>query len=105
MTLPLLAIGIQLWLLVDTWYGVTETDLIVHCGPFRAVVPIASIRAIRPTRTVVSAPALSLNRLEVTHAHGALLISPADKTGFIRAIRERHPAVTVAPDGHPETTG
>src|SRR5688572_29129359 len=95
--IPLLATGLALWLLTDTCYGVTNTDLIVHCGPFRTTVPISSIRAIRPTRTLVSAPALSLDRLEVSHAGGTLVISPADKAGFIRALRERHPAVKVAP--------
>lgn len=87
--IPLLATGLSVWLLLGTWYGVTETHLIVHCGPFRTAVPISSIRAIRPTRTVFSAPALSLDRLEVTHTGGALVISPADKAGFIGALKER----------------
>jgi hypothetical protein len=95
--IPLLASGLALWLLSETWYAVTATDLIVHYGPFRTTVPISSIRAIRPTRTIVSAPALSLDRLEVRHAGGALVISPADKAGFIRALRERHPTMEVAP--------
>jgi hypothetical protein len=94
---PLLASGLALWLLIETWYAVTDRELIVHCGPFRTTVPIDSIQAIRPTRTVLSAPALSLDRLEVIHAGGALAISPADKTGFIRALRQRNPAVAVSP--------
>jgi hypothetical protein len=87
--IPLLATGLLLWLLIDTSYRVTETDVIVHSGPFRTAVPIASICAVRATRTVHSAPALSLDRLELVHAGGALVISPADKAGFIRALRER----------------
>ena len=94
---PLLATGLALWLLIETWYGITNTDLIIHCGAFRTTVPLASIRAIRPTRAVVFAPALSLDRLEVTHAGGTLIISPTDRAGFIRALKERHPAVVVAP--------
>ena len=93
--LPLMATGLLLWLPIETWYGVTDTDVIVHCGPFRTSVPISSIRMVRPTRTAVSAPALSLDRLELTHAGGVLVISPADSAGFIRALRERHPAVNV----------
>jgi hypothetical protein len=92
---PLMATGLSLWLLIDTWYCVTDTELIVHCGPFRSSVLISSIRAVRPTRTVLSAPALSLDRLEVTHAGGALIISPADKAGFIRALKERRGGVEV----------
>ena len=96
--IPLLATSLSVWLVLGTWYGVTQTHLIVHCGPFRTAVPISNIRAIRPTRTVLSAPALSLDRLEVVHTGGALVISPADKAGFIRALKERRAAVDVAPD-------
>jgi D-alanyl-D-alanine carboxypeptidase len=95
--IPLLASGLALRVLIETWYGITDTDLVVHCGPFRTIVPISSIRAIAPARSVVSAPALSLDRLEVTHASGTLVISPADKAGFIQALRQRHPTVKVAP--------
>jgi hypothetical protein len=99
--IPLLASGLALWLLGETWYGVTNTDLLVHFGPFHTTVPISSIRAIRPTKTGALAPALSLDRLEVTHAAGTLIISPADQAGFIRALRERHPGVEVAPNEAP----
>lgn len=88
--IPLLTAGLPVWLLVDTWYGISQTHLIVHSGPSRTTVPISSIRTIRPTRTVLSAPALSLDRLEVTHDGGRLVISPADKAGFIQALKERH---------------
>ena len=54
-TVPLLAAGLSLWLLVDTWYGIDDKELIVQCGQFRTSVPIANIRAVRPTRTGVSA--------------------------------------------------
>jgi hypothetical protein len=103
--LPLLTTGLPLWLLIDTWYGVTDTELIVHCGPFVTSVPIARIRAIRPTRSVLSAPALSLDRLEISHAGGAVVVSPADKADFIRALRERHPTIEVTPPGAPSVSG
>ena len=96
--IPLLGTGVALRVLIETWYAVTDTDLVVQCGPFRATVPISSIRAIGPARSIVSAPALSLDRLEVTHTGGTLVISPADKAGFIRAVVQRHADVKVAPE-------
>ena len=43
----------------------------------------------------ISAPALSLDRVEIVHADGTLLISPADKAGFVQTILERVPAIVV----------
>ena len=57
---PILAAGLALWLLIETWYDIT-------------------------------------GRLEVSHSSGSLAISPADKAGFIRALKERNAAVAIAP--------
>lgn len=95
--IPLLATGLSIWVLFGTWYDVSDTTLFVRCGPFRTAVLLSTVRAIRPTRTVLSAPALSLDRLQLTHAGGVLVISPADATGFVRALRERGAAVAVIP--------
>ena len=92
---PLMAAWLSLWLLVETWYGIDDKELIVQYGPFRTSVPISNIRAIRPTRTIVSAPALSLDRLEVIHSTGTLVISPSDKVNFIRALKARNAAVEI----------
>ena len=94
---PLLAAGLSLWMLVETWYGIDDKELFVQCGPFRTSVPISNIRAIRPTRTGVSAPALSLDRLEVIHSTGTLVISPSDQVDFIRALKARNAAVEIEP--------
>lgn len=94
---PLLAAAVSLRVLVETWYGIDDKELIVHCGPFRTSVPISNIRAIRPTRTVVSAPALSRDRLEVIHSTGTLVISPSDQAHFIRALKARNAALEIEP--------
>lgn len=94
--LPLAGVVLPLWVLTTTWYGVTETDLVVRSGPFRTTVPLGSIRGVRPTSSVLSAPALSLDRLEIGHAGGAVVISPADRAGFLHALRER--GASVDPD-------
>jgi hypothetical protein len=59
----------------------------------RRRIPLASITALRPTRSPWSAPALSLDRLEVVHGTGSVLVSPRDKAGFVQAIRAAVPAV------------
>jgi hypothetical protein len=50
---------------------------------------------VRRTATVLSAPALSLDRLEIQHASGALIVSPADRTRFLQTLAARSPAIVI----------
>ena len=71
----------------NTYYEVTNTDLRVVSGPFRWTIPLSDITDVQPTRNPLSSPALSLDRLKVSYGKRKfVLVSPADKDGFIRAI-------------------
>ncbi len=86
------AIGLVVWIYADTSYRITDTDLLVRSGPLRVSVPLAQIRRVTRTRSVLSAPALSMNRLEITYAKaGVVVISPKDDAGFLAALKERAP--------------
>lgn len=75
-------------------YEVTDEDIVVHRGPFRSRMPLRRVQGLRATRDWVSSPALSLDRIEIRTDRGLwLVVSPADKTGFVRAIRARVPSV------------
>lgn len=81
------AIGLPLWLLASTRYTVTHELLIVRSGPFRWHIPRSEISEIQPSRSFLSSPALSLDRLEIKYGAGkSILVSPADKEAFIRAL-------------------
>ena len=81
------AIGLPLWLLFSTNYTVTSDLLIVRSGPFIWRIPRSQIRAIQPSRSLLSSPALSLNRLEVRYGdEKSILVSPADKDAFIESL-------------------
>jgi len=70
-----------------TRYVVDREYLVACCGPFRWRVPLAEIRSIDPTRSPLSSPALSLDRLKISYGDGkALLVSPADKARFRNAL-------------------
>ena len=85
-----LSLGLLAWIFLDTAYRITSTELLVRSGPLRITVPLSEIRRVRRTRSVLSAPALSLRRLEVAYARGsAVVISPADEAGFLAALRGR----------------
>ncbi len=82
-----LGLGLPLWLLVTTRYIVDGAVLEVRSGPFRWRIIRRQITAVRASRSMISAPALSLNRLEIRYGHGqSLLVSPADREGFLRCL-------------------
>ena len=79
--------------LKNTYYVVTEGVLRIVSGPFRWSIPITDIVDIKPTRNPLSSPALSLDRLKVTYGKRRyVLVSPADKDGFVRAIESERAA-------------
>jgi hypothetical protein len=88
-----LALGLPLWLLASTDYRVEEATLYIRSGPFKWAIPVAQIHSILPSRSFLSSPALSLNRLEIHYGSGRhILVSPADRGGFVRTIEEHRGA-------------
>jgi hypothetical protein len=74
-------------LLIGTHYTVEGNTLRVVSGPFRWKVPIDQIHSVESTRSPLSSPALSLDRLRIDYGNRRrIMVSPADKAGFIRAI-------------------
>lgn len=88
--------ALVLWILLRTRYVVTDGALLVRSGPFRWTIPVASIRAMSATRNPLSSPALSLDRITIEHTGGRLMISPRNKTAFVRAVLALAPAVSVS---------
>jgi len=75
-------------LFISTKYTINNTNLQVQSGFFiNQTINIKSIRKIVDTRTIISSPALSLDRLEVFYdKFDSIIISPQDKTEFIKQI-------------------
>ena len=94
-----LALGLPVWIVLGTCYELAERDLLIRSGPFRWRVPLGQIRAVAPSRSVLSAPALSLDRLRIAYGRaGSILISPRDKLQFLSELQRRCPGIEVA--GH-----
>lgn len=85
------SVALIVWLYLSTDYTVTDEGLRVRSGPLYYRVEAKLIERVRPTKTMLSAPALSLDRLEVSGAFGAVVVSPADKVGFVRALKSVAP--------------
>ena len=79
-------------------YSLSEDELFVKNGFSTQSIPLKDITHIIPTNSMLSAPALSLDRIEIKYKGGSIVISPKDKEGFYRAIQERVPALEIDGD-------
>jgi len=74
-------------LMLCTYYTVDKEILRIVCGPFRWRIAVRDIISVTPSRSPLSSPALSLDRLLIRYGKGRrILVSPADKRGFLRAV-------------------
>lgn len=83
----LAVVALLLSVLLNTSYTVDRGVLKARSGPLCWKVPLDQIQSVEMTRSALSSPALSLDRLRIRYGKGRfILVSPADKPGFLRAI-------------------
>jgi hypothetical protein len=92
------SVALIVWLYVSTEYVVTADGLRVRSGPVYSRIDAKLIDRVRPTKSILSAPALSLDRLEVSGSFGSIVVSPSDKTGFVRALKAVAPQLRLEGD-------
>lgn len=74
-------------ILLRTHYTVEGGVLTIACGPITRTIKLDEITRVTETRSVLSSPALSLDRLRIQYRKNrSIMISPADKRGFLAAI-------------------
>ncbi len=89
-----LVVAFMLSVLYGTFYQFEGDTLRIRSGPFRMNVPLAEVRAVTPTRNPLSSPACSLDRLRIEYGTRSVMISPADKEGFLATLRARCPLLS-----------
>jgi len=81
-----IALGLPI-LLFTTYYIIDSGKLKIRSGPFSWVILLSDIKAVRPSHSALSSPALSLKRLEIQYGNNkSVLVSPKDMDGFRNAI-------------------
>lgn len=99
----LLIVGASLlllfWYLYRTTHYTFAQDLLrVQCGPFTLAIPYGDVRRASPSGSLVSGYAMSLRRIELEYGtFDSVLISPADRAGFLGELRRRAPHADVGP--------
>ena len=91
-----IAVGIGVFLLVllpvavfPCRYTLAEDHLKIQCGRFKQKIPYVQITRIEPSSSWLSAPALSLRRIEINFGSESQLISPRDRDKFIVSLKAR----------------
>ena len=77
-----------LYLLMHTEYGIDVDTLYVKSGfVYRKHLDISRIRSVKKTKNIFSAPAASLDRIQLTYdKFGVLVLSPKDKEKFVKDL-------------------
>lgn len=74
-------------ILLRTHYTVHDDQLTIACGPVTWTIKLSEIAEVAETRSPLSSPALSLDRLRIRYAgRRSVMISPDDKKAFLAAI-------------------
>jgi hypothetical protein len=88
-------LGIVLLYVGVVWpvaYELGADDLVIRFGLVRSRMPYGEIRGVAPTRSVLAAPALSMDRLAIdVGGRTGAVISPDDRDGFLDALASRAP--------------
>ncbi|MEG6616749.1 PH domain-containing protein [Peptococcaceae bacterium 1198_IL3148] len=89
----------MLWFWYTTGYQVADGDIVVKYGPIKKRVPIKEISKINKTKNPISAPALSMDRLEIIYGkhYDMVLISPVRQQEFIDLLLQENPDIRYAP--------
>lgn len=86
-------LGVVALYVVVVWpvaYELTGDAIVVRFGLIRSRIAYRSIRGVKPTRSILASPALSLDRLAIdTGGSLAPMISPADRDGFLADLAAR----------------
>lgn len=91
---PVLLFILLIWFRM--YYKIKADTLIIIYGPFSKKIDINQITSIRHSRSILSAPALSLDRLEInTNKYDTVLISPKDKELFMETLLNIQPNITI----------
>ena len=94
LSVAVFTLGLMAWVLFGTHYTLSREELDIRSGPFRWQVPISRIKDVKPSRSLLSAPALSTDRLEIVHgSHQSVQISPRDRERFLEELASRRAGI------------
>lgn len=96
LTACLLSLALVVSVVFSIRYEISGDKLrVVCCWIFIETFDIHKITSVKPTRTILSSPAASLDRIEVRAGRRSVVISPRDKQAFVGHLLAVNPAISV----------
>ncbi|MGE8205826.1 PH domain-containing protein [Heyndrickxia sp. NPDC080065] len=98
LVIVLISFVLIIWLWTNTYYEITNNgNLKIIAGPFKyANIDIKAIKSINSTKSIISSPALSMDRIEIQYNKWyTVIISPKDQSQFIKKLKEVNPEIDV----------
>lgn len=93
------AAAMLIWFMARNRITVTDTEIRVSLGPTNTAVEIASVVSMKKVNNPVASSGTSVRRIEIVYRkdgrQGVMYISPADRDGFINAVRGKNPEIRV----------
>lgn len=83
-------------LFLNTYYTLTVDTLHITCGLlYKKHIPLQTIRKIMPVKSVLSSPALSMDKLLIFFDRQQVMISPENKEAFLQEIKKLNPSINI----------
>ena len=83
-------IGVVTWILAfPCQYTLEDKSLLAQSGILKWRIPYAEIQTVELSNSILSGPALSLQRIEVHYDRGRILISPNERDLFLKELRKK----------------
>lgn len=96
LTACLLSLALVVSVVFSIRYEISGDKLrVVCCWIFIETFDIHKITSVKPTRTILSSPAASLDRIEVRAGRRSVVISPRSKHQFVKQLLDINPSIDV----------
>lgn len=91
-----LAVAFSAYCTFTIRYQVSDQELMISWAFWKRIVKIDSIRRIKETNNPLSAPAASLDRLEILfNKYDTIMVSPKEKEAFIQQLTGINPNIEI----------
>jgi hypothetical protein len=85
-----------LWIWFGTGYKIENHQLKIKFGPIRSIIEINDIKKINKVKSPFTAPALSIDRLEILYGkYDVISISPKNEHKFIQLLINENPQIQI----------
>lgn len=96
LVLGLMIIVWLIWIWFSTGYFVENNTLIIQGGPIKQTVDIQEIKKITKEKSILSAAALSIDRLQMQYGnYKYALVSPKQEYEFIKLLLSKNPQIQI----------